>query len=100
MYFVENGKLMYQGKDYQSCITAPAFMYDAEDNLLLKHGEYKSVLEYFNTYTASVSCVSPDLAAKVKLFALAVPPEKAATFLNEAITCTGAISTQIEKHLT
>lgn len=100
MYFVENGKLMYQDDHYRLCIEKPAFMYDTEDNLLLKHGEYERVLEYFNTYVASMSRISPDLTTKVRLFALAVPFEKAAAFLNEAITCTGAINSQIEKYLT
>lgn len=100
MYFVENGKLMYQDDHYRLCIEKPAFMYDTEDNLLLKHGEYERVLEYFNTYVASMSRISPDLTTKVRLFALAVSSEKAAAFLNEAITCTGAINSQIEKYLT
>ena len=99
MYFVENGKLMYQDDHYRLCIEKPAFMYDTEDNLLLKHGEYERVLEYFNTYVASMSRISPELATKVRLFALAVPLDKAAAFLNETISCTGAVKEQIDRIL-
>lgn len=104
MYFVKNGKLIYQNDQVLLYIEKPAFMYDVKANLLLKHGEYEQVQEYYRTFVKGMLAVegvfsAPSIAEDVSLVALAVSPKIAADFLNEAISCTGAIKEQIDRIL-
>jgi len=79
-------------------------MYDIKSNLLLKHGELEQVQEYYKTYVRSIFAVRsllpvPNIAEDVCVVALSVSAEISAEFLNEAISCTGAIDKQINRIL-
>ena len=104
MYFVENGELTYQDDRVLLHIKKSAFMYDTESNLLLKHGELEQVQEYYKTYIRSMYTVGgllpiQNITENVRLVALPVSNEIVAKFLNEAISCTGAIDEQINRIL-
>ena len=104
MYFVENGKLMYQDDQVLLHIKKPAFMYDVESNLLLKHGEFENVQEYYRAYVHNMYIIEdllhiPNITENVRLVALPVSNGIVAKFLNEAISCTGAVDEQINRFL-
>lgn len=98
-YIVENNKLILWCHGDSKLIHTPAIMYDKEDNLLLKHGEKADVEAYQKIYTTSVGAVSPEIADQAVLLSFEnVQLEKVADFLNDAISTTGCIDEQLQKH--
>ena len=97
MYTVKDGKLFWEAETTSTQIEKPAFMWDADQNLLLKHGESKKVQEYYDTYVSRMSKLLPDVVQTVHVMELNAPAKVSAAFLNEAISTTGVIDRQIAK---
>lgn len=95
MYTVKNGRLFYSDSYGELYISKPAIMYDKADHLLLKHGEAVDVKHYFDIYTAAMRCVHSSMADAACFLELALTPQEAADFLNQAIAVTGCIDKQL-----
>ena len=96
MYFVKDNKLYYSDKgNNELLIKRPTIVYDSEDNLLLKHGDKQDVeLWYAVAYNAYL-IVNHKMASNLRIVELNVSAEKAAEFLNNAISVTGCIDKQL-----
>lgn len=96
MYFVKDNKLYYSNNgDSELSIKRPTIVYDSEDNLLLKHGDKQDVeLWYAVAYNAYL-IVNHKMASNLRIVELNVSAEKAAEFLNTAISINGCIDKQL-----
>ena len=92
-----NGKLMFTNGAETFEIKKPAIMYDKTENLLLKHGEFDKVMEYYNIYTASMNKIDAGIVEDTCVVSLEkVSKAKAASFLNQVIEITGCVDIQLQ----
>ena len=96
-YTIVNGKLILQEDGYSYVVSHPAIMYDAQEKCLLKHGEAKDVEECFVKYIKKMGWAIPNITNVIRMLVLDVSPERAADFLNKAISTTGVIDKQINE---
>lgn len=95
MYVVKDNEIYFVDNNVECLIRQPAIVYDSEDNLLLKHGDKKDVeLWYAVAYNAYL-IVNHKMASNLRIVELNVSAEKAAEFLNNAISITGCIDKQL-----